>query len=1244
MTWAWDPLLPGGVIQQGAGAILVSIAVTPTPTTATVGGTRQFTATGTYDDLSTADVTATSTWTSSATGIATVGAATGLASGVAQGYATITATLGAISGTAVLGVISAISAAGEYQWVLAIEGYPWLLTDGDPQAVVAAWTVTDWATTVQYKGAASSASARVLGGLEIQLDHDQKLHPYQPFLGGPSLVFSVAPDPLSANPDQFGEDLAKRHTSPRVYLTAPADRDDTTIRVENTTGFDTASSSDPGLAFCGTESFSYTDKKAAFFSGVTRGLFSPHRSYVSSTRFAEDHRVGYASYSSQLAPLVTREMRTWKGRWVGLWLHTKLGGVLNTKANATLVYAGKIVEHSDTEDGRTVVDCEHVLDVIAKSSLLRDTYKASLAEGVYLNVADEFNFRDYNTTDGYGNASALRFEATESGSLQLAAGYYTFDLLCLYLSSWLAGEKAASRISGSYSFVRSSTSEGPRLGVIWEIPGGATTQARWRIQMPTAVAIFLGIHGQGSQGSDGWWKLDEPSGAASTVHTFVSAAEPYSTLITRIDGYDVTLSLEEPDGTFVDQTAFLPSELDGMPVAPRPTTGWGIFLIDERLAIVGHFAANVLTYCFAVPESIALGTGLTVGVWNREGHTLSNPARMVIRQILLLEASAATLLLAMLYSSGVTGYNHPTADVLGTSGGIGIPYGLLGTAFDLEVNTMPGADIPEMIVIDKSTAFGDLWKSSLLIRRAHLVWSSGRVKLAHWRTPVAANSVAALTEANKAEPHGNVASQFSVMRMSSTWAKSILRIDYGRRIDGSYNASFTIEDRTAIDDEGGQGNVMVIPLRNYYDASNNVVNLFAPMIEWHSYFSRPVPLLRRSIDMGLYFSLAPGDIVTVTDLYARSLTTGRRGITSKPAMVTQARWSPPSAGRPMAGEVEVAFLVDVEDGQVPIYHPSAEVDITVSGGGFTNGYNSATVEIALSQYEHSDSTLAIADVTNVTVGDKIIVVEIDPSSPAAPLYWERDVLAKSGNNVQLSSALTGYDGTKNYRLISQTYSAATTAQRAFAYQADVDGLVEDTVVPFLHGVGKPASATADIPGYGAAAHEAVHERYSLLAYGDGRPLDVGYERGMLRSVQNFHEHKSAIQSPMLEDVARTGGGVGDSSIYSLAPIFLQGSVPAGTRYLYVAPVFRSTSGATATVVVTLSDLPIPGGSASAVLYRGIKYVQATFTTTSTTLATATAQGLDLHVVPESGESYLTIEYAANTEVRGLGECSMREYV
>ena len=75
---------------------LVSIAVTPVAPSITLGLTQQFTATGSYTDASTANITSTVTWASSNPAVATISAA-GLATSHAVGTTTIIASLDGIT-------------------------------------------------------------------------------------------------------------------------------------------------------------------------------------------------------------------------------------------------------------------------------------------------------------------------------------------------------------------------------------------------------------------------------------------------------------------------------------------------------------------------------------------------------------------------------------------------------------------------------------------------------------------------------------------------------------------------------------------------------------------------------------------------------------------------------------------------------------------------------------------------------------------------------------------------------------------------------------------------------------------------------------------------------------------------------------------------------------------------------------------------------------------------------------------
>ncbi|HUI46754.1 MAG TPA: Ig-like domain-containing protein [Nitrospirota bacterium] len=99
--------LSGSTTLMVKPATLVSVAITPTNPSIAMGSTQQFTATGTYSDGSTQNLTTAVTWSSSSSsiaGISNTAGSMGLATPVAAGSTTITATSGTLSGSTTLTV------------------------------------------------------------------------------------------------------------------------------------------------------------------------------------------------------------------------------------------------------------------------------------------------------------------------------------------------------------------------------------------------------------------------------------------------------------------------------------------------------------------------------------------------------------------------------------------------------------------------------------------------------------------------------------------------------------------------------------------------------------------------------------------------------------------------------------------------------------------------------------------------------------------------------------------------------------------------------------------------------------------------------------------------------------------------------------------------------------------------------------------------------------------------------------
>src|SRR6266852_4839467 len=85
------------VLAPTGSSPLASIAVTPTNPTITIGTTQQFTATGTYQDGTTQNITSQVLWSASTSAVTIT--AGGLATGQSAGSATITAAQGSVTGS-----------------------------------------------------------------------------------------------------------------------------------------------------------------------------------------------------------------------------------------------------------------------------------------------------------------------------------------------------------------------------------------------------------------------------------------------------------------------------------------------------------------------------------------------------------------------------------------------------------------------------------------------------------------------------------------------------------------------------------------------------------------------------------------------------------------------------------------------------------------------------------------------------------------------------------------------------------------------------------------------------------------------------------------------------------------------------------------------------------------------------------------------------------------------------------------
>jgi hypothetical protein len=286
------------------------------------------------------------------------------------------------------------------QWVLAIEGFEYLLTDGDTAAAATAWAATEW--------------TQALPGLHVLGGYEQKLKPWDPAFNVSQMSFGVLPTGTADADDIVGRLAFGSGAGTMTFLAGELDCFEATIPATSTAQFGAS-----GTIHIGTEQIPYSSRDttlgASSFTASDRGKFAPFKAASESNqRFARAHRVPAIGDGHKIPSRIVSQQRTWPGRWVGLWIHRVVGGVLDTRAQAQLVWAGRIMEvRDDDQTGMTVFDCDDVKGALRDTILLADQWTARVKEGVYLRAGWSFNYVDW---DGSTSGSALSLDVVDSGA------------------------------------------------------------------------------------------------------------------------------------------------------------------------------------------------------------------------------------------------------------------------------------------------------------------------------------------------------------------------------------------------------------------------------------------------------------------------------------------------------------------------------------------------------------------------------------------------------------------------------------------------------------------------------------------------------------------------------------------------------------------------------------------------------------------------------------------------------------
>lgn len=1042
-----------------------------------------------------------------------------------------------------------------YQWVLAIEGYEYLITDGPAAAAATAWAATPW--------------TQALSGLAVMGDFDQSLDAFEAFATARSLSFSVMD---CDDTDRFGIDVARPSFGAKTWLGADIDVNDTTITVKDTANFTSS-----GTIYIGTERIAYTGKTATTFTGCTRGMYAPfNRDGSTSHQYGKTHNLPEYDFNVQILPLVTQNPQAFIGRWVGLWMHRKRGGVMDAKAEALLVYAGKISDVRDSALGITSVSCTDIIDIVKNATVFNDPLECRVREGMEISIFDRLNVQisvDGTATVFYDN--------------NLTPGYWTLEQIISDINTIWGGVSAASP-NTTMGMALINTDAGWRVEISAKNTTAGNKQCFIVVSGAKRILQFLGLHnfdnstGSTAEAQHGYYGIG-PFSSSATVAAYqqggyeplrVADAGSGSKYNTALATTLTSIYIDSAKGTFIDQSAFLPQSVD---TGFTYGTGWCLWMMAKRLYVGRYDEAN------SKIEKLEPVDGFMETEDSKKGNSTLAFGRLpysakaedfVIKQVVVIEESTRNLIVKALCSTSVPGYAHATYDAYGGKLGAAIPYEPIASLVE-SLARIDGTNAANssMVLLDKPTTIKELFNADLILRQAFLHWHNGSIRAAKWSVPRAAKAIASLTESNKAGSAGDP--QRVTSERTDRFLRNAIKIEYNK-VPGKneYESSFNFVDVASQQSYGVERAVTIQARNSYgdYATTGDSVKALAPgLLGILPLFSRPRFECRRTIDHTLYEKLYVGAPVTITDLFLRDPSTGLRGVINRPAICTRLRYDfggwEFEGGEPRQNVGEADFLMlDSDDGK-PLC-PAAVVDHAFGSFGYTGGFDG--VQSLRTVAKEFAATSESEDLAAFAVGDAISIIEINPDDPAAPIHIDCNITAIASLyylavDVLLTPA--GFVAGREYKIIPREYAAAITAQKAaYSYLADASYTVDAARDAYTFGEDDDQShplALAASVAYMSGGKIAEHQ----AAEADGQPFDVCSQVEMLRALEHLCDGRLATISSFMRPSSTMGG-------IFVVPTYISGGTATGSMRRNLAITAECNAPVTVGYVsITVSEKP-----------------------------------------------------------------------
>jgi hypothetical protein len=964
-----------------------------------------------------------------------------------------------------------------------------------------------------------------------------------------------------------------------------------------------------GTIYIGHEAIAYTSKTGTSFGGtITRGKWNLHTTN-SGAAWAPRHEV--TDYdSTPNAPLVTQYPVNWYNRRLRLYIHHKEEGVWSTKANARVLWEGRMKDWLANEDGSFSIRCAGVQEELF-TSVFRRPWQARVRPGTRIHAYnDKVRFGCHY--DSAGSPYYIDFDLNNGDGITWGSLVANFN--SVFATYKILGTIPATHIwsCGTYEtdegpkvYFRVQKSSGSFAGVVFYVIASKKVFTTLGFELGDRPMPYYGdVNGSqfGVVSAEAYYKpLDRWTCRAILNETYSTERE-ISAPLTPLIHSAISLRNGEERLLYQDEE----NEWQSQAYIDPDHGGDGSDGIVEASGLICS------VYNVAASDYLRVDKFVRVGKAGKDitpNDRVTNDGNPLIRQIWSERDHAGQVLLRLLLSTGNTGYNHTTYDKIGYNVGAGLP----ASMFD--INSFQELSGAFEIDLRDATDLREIIESALAANGCHMVFKDGKLSI----TPPGfeagdAPTVELLTEDNKASPD-----DFATVEYSSSGMVNRVTLESSSSAvykDGSAT-KLTVQSTASLSDYGQQKSI-VVKATGVVDPSHFIDYVALPALK---YFARPLATFSRTITFQMSH-LVPGDVVKISDDRVIDSHTGTRGVTGVAAWLKRVSFNWDSG----IGEIQGAYLPDHAVSKFGKWGPMALVT-SISGGD-------TVLNCSTHRFSHTSDS---ADASKFVATDVVDIIEF--SSTGAPESWASQVVqSRSGNAITLTAALSPAPTAGKYWVVKYAdKSAVTSTQRAaaayMANDSDTTGYATDDANLWAAGykTGK-APSTWTVPMFDAGSTNLfVRPRSEFWAQGE--PVSDGLAVVLGQNINNINNYKTRqCLFNQWRTTAATHNATTRKLIFGpiLVPLngvdrYMSGNALDSYKRKLFAQFRMKTSNASHanTIYITTTDA-LPTGTTTGLVY-GCRTREYSVTSTSTSYEWKTLDGtIDPIVIQGTGQAFTYI--------------------